>query len=271
MLYAFVFAAGRGSRLRPYTDDTPKPLLTVDGDPLIASSLRAATDAGVDAIVVVVGYRADDVRRELGIQFSGVPLAYVEQTEREGLAHACRCGASVLGVDGSSVTTSTSGATVRERASNFPVPETHTEIDGILTLNGDNVIEGSLEPLLEAFHQPGVDGAIVLDPIDRNEAEMAGLCDVDDTGRIRSVESTTQPSDGLTGFVAAGMQIHDDAILEACSRVPRGEVGEYELVNALEWRIDAGATYVGVELDGWHLNVNTPTELARARDRFGSS
>lgn len=48
----FILAAGRGARLRPWTDETPKPLLEVGGRPLIEWHLRAAASAGVREVVV---------------------------------------------------------------------------------------------------------------------------------------------------------------------------------------------------------------------------
>ncbi|MDT8340324.1 MAG: NTP transferase domain-containing protein [Longimicrobiales bacterium] len=57
---AVILAAGRGSRLR---GDTPKPLLEVLGVPLLARTLYTLRQAGITDFVVVLGYRADDVRR----------------------------------------------------------------------------------------------------------------------------------------------------------------------------------------------------------------
>lgn len=65
-----ILAAGEGSRLRPFTDDRPKCLVPVGDHPILEWQLAAARAAGVDAIVVVRGYRSDR------IQYDGV--AYVE-------------------------------------------------------------------------------------------------------------------------------------------------------------------------------------------------
>lgn len=61
-----LLAAGRGERLRPFTDRWPKPLLQVGGQPLIAHHLRKLAAAGLRDIVVNVAYRGGQIRDALG-------------------------------------------------------------------------------------------------------------------------------------------------------------------------------------------------------------
>ncbi len=65
-MQALILAAGRGSRLGRFTADTPKCLLPIGGRPLIEHQLDALSEAGVDQVALVVGYRADQVRRQVG-------------------------------------------------------------------------------------------------------------------------------------------------------------------------------------------------------------
>ena len=57
---AVILAAGSGERLRSVVDDRPKGLVEIDGETLVARSVRLLRAAGVDAITIVAGYRADD-------------------------------------------------------------------------------------------------------------------------------------------------------------------------------------------------------------------
>jgi len=63
---AFILAAGRGERMRPLTDSTPKPLLTVGGEPLVVHMIHRLSAAGVSNLVINVSHLADQVETFLG-------------------------------------------------------------------------------------------------------------------------------------------------------------------------------------------------------------
>jgi L-glutamine-phosphate cytidylyltransferase len=63
---AIILAAGRGSRLASYTDDRPKCLVEVGGAPLIEHQLQMLDMAGIRRVLVVAGYRADEIRTVVG-------------------------------------------------------------------------------------------------------------------------------------------------------------------------------------------------------------
>ncbi|MES2684433.1 MAG: nucleotidyltransferase family protein [Pseudomonadota bacterium] len=74
---AFILAAGRGERMRPHTDHTPKPLLMVRGRPLIEWHLQKLTAAGVQEVVINLGWLGEKIEAHLGdgSRF-GLKLAY---------------------------------------------------------------------------------------------------------------------------------------------------------------------------------------------------
>jgi N-acetyl-alpha-D-muramate 1-phosphate uridylyltransferase len=77
---AMVLAAGRGERMRPLTDRTPKPLLTVAGKPLIGHLLGALARAGIREIVINLSWLAERIRSALGDGAEyGVQIAYSEE------------------------------------------------------------------------------------------------------------------------------------------------------------------------------------------------
>lgn len=65
-LRAIVLAAGRGERLRPLTDHTPKPLIPVGGVPLIERHLRALATAGVRDVVINTAWLEEQIVAALG-------------------------------------------------------------------------------------------------------------------------------------------------------------------------------------------------------------
>ena len=79
-LAVVILAAGAGTRMR---STLPKPLHELGGRPLVAYALRAAEQLDADTTVIVVGHRADDVRRALGDAYT-----YATQVPQQGTAHA---------------------------------------------------------------------------------------------------------------------------------------------------------------------------------------
>ncbi len=67
---AMLLAAGRGERMRPLTDTTPKPLLQVQGKPLLWYPLQALAQAGVRSAVINTGWLGDQIEPVFGSAFS---------------------------------------------------------------------------------------------------------------------------------------------------------------------------------------------------------
>ncbi|MDY6779137.1 MAG: sugar phosphate nucleotidyltransferase, partial [Halobacteria archaeon] len=75
---AVVLAAGEGTRMRPLTRTRPKPLLPV-GEKTILEKVLDACYEHVEAFVIVVGYRGDDIKDAVGNTYRGKPIDYAEQ------------------------------------------------------------------------------------------------------------------------------------------------------------------------------------------------
>src|SRR5262249_17667983 len=77
---AMVLAAGFGSRLRPLTDHTPKPLLKVGDHPLIAYALALLRAAGIRDVIINLHHRGEQVRAALGDGAAfGLSISYSEE------------------------------------------------------------------------------------------------------------------------------------------------------------------------------------------------
>lgn len=77
---AMILAAGRGERLRPLTDEKPKPLLTVAGISLIEYHLRNLSDAGISEIIINTAWLAEKIHQQLGDGKSyGVSIRYSDE------------------------------------------------------------------------------------------------------------------------------------------------------------------------------------------------
>ncbi|KRQ89859.1 phosphocholine cytidylyltransferase family protein [Bradyrhizobium valentinum] len=87
---AVILAAGFGSRLRPLTDLRPKPLVEVNGTPILHNALRNLEAVGVEDVTIVVGYRKDAIQYACGSRFGGLKINYVESSvfDRTGSAYS---------------------------------------------------------------------------------------------------------------------------------------------------------------------------------------
>lgn len=82
-----ILAAGKGTRLRPLTDTTPKPLVKVAGKTLL-DHIVGALPSAVDELIIVTGYLEEKIRDYCGSEFYGKKVTYVTQAEQKGTAHA---------------------------------------------------------------------------------------------------------------------------------------------------------------------------------------
>ena len=233
---AVIPAAGRGTRLRPHTADRPKPLVTVGDRPLLSHGLARLADLGVTEFVVVVGYRKQAIIDHYGDEFEGVPVTYVHQREPKGLADALL------------------------RA------ESEVEED-FLVFNGDNVMTGNLDEVVERQRTDDVDATLLVDEVSRDEAADTGVFVTDDDGQLEAV--VEKPSAPPSTQVLTGLFAFSPEIFHACHLVQPSARGEYELTDAIDLFLRADRRVETVAFDGQRVNVNTPDDRERAERLVG--
>ena len=97
MKQAVILAAGEGRRLRPFTVNKPKAMLSIAGKPILQYVVESLAQNGIRNIVLVVGYRREQIFDYMGSgeQF-GVEITYVTQERQLGTAHALLQAKSVV-------------------------------------------------------------------------------------------------------------------------------------------------------------------------------
>ena len=228
--HAIILAAGLGSRLRPLTDTTPKPLVEVAGHPLIAYGLGLLRAHGLDDVVINVHHLADRVQSALGDGSRyGVRIRY--SVEEELLD---------------------SGGGIRQAATVFEAP-----IDRpLVVLNSDVISEVPLPDVL-AFHEAR-DALATFVLRDDPRKDQYGVFGLDDEGRIRRFLGRGAPR-GLPEYMFASVQILSPRLLE---QMPDGA---FRSMHDLYPRLfEAGARLCGYRYDGrWHT-ADTVDDLAAA-------
>ena len=90
---AILLAAGRGTRMGELTQELPKPMLPLNGRPMIEHIVRRLQQAGLREILIVVGYRREVIEDHFRAGFSGI--SFVVQEVVEGTASALKLGRSL--------------------------------------------------------------------------------------------------------------------------------------------------------------------------------
>ncbi|MFH1169232.1 MAG: bifunctional sugar-1-phosphate nucleotidylyltransferase/acetyltransferase [Chloroflexota bacterium] len=97
MKQAVILAAGEGQRLRPFTVTRPKVMLSIADKPILQYAVEALAENGIRNIVLVVGYRKEQVFNYMGSgEKFGVDITYITQEKQLGTAHALAQASEVV-------------------------------------------------------------------------------------------------------------------------------------------------------------------------------
>jgi len=229
-----VLAAGLGTRMRPLTDRTPKPLVAVAGRALIDHVLDRLADAGVERAVVNVHYLADALERHLAAR----KKPEITISDERGL---------LLG---------TGGAVVKALPELGDAPFFHINSDTIW-IDG---VKPNLARLAEAFDPAGMDAALLLAPT-AGSIGYAGRGDfafaADGRLRRRTVRE-------VAPFVFAGAAILAPALFKDAPK------GEFPLTNLFDRAAEQGRLF-GLRLEGLWMHVGTPDAIALAENAIRAS
>jgi len=232
---AVVLAAGEGTRLRPLTEDKPKAMVEVAGEPLLTHCFDQLLALGADELIVVVGYLKERIISHYGDSYEGVPITYTHQREQSGLAHAL--------------------LTVEE----------HIDDDFMLML-GDNVFRANLADVVNRQREDRADAAFLVEEVPMEEAGRYGVCATNKYGEI--VEVVEKPDDPPSNLVMTGFYTFTPAIFHACHLVQPSGRDEYELSDAVDLLIQSGRTIDAIRMDGWRIDVGYPEDRERAEERL---
>lgn len=94
-MQAVILAAGRGSRLAPLTDTLPKPLIEVQGTPLLERLLGSLPESITEAIIVTE-YLEDTIKEYIGDTFNDISIIYAHQGVEKGTLGALMSAKSYL-------------------------------------------------------------------------------------------------------------------------------------------------------------------------------
>ncbi|MCL6505975.1 MAG: NTP transferase domain-containing protein [Bryobacteraceae bacterium] len=226
-----VLAGGTGSRLYPLTKITNKHLLPVYDKPMIYYPIQTLVDAGIREILIVTGGKnAGDFLRLLanGKEFGLRHLHYTYQEGEGGIAEA------------------------------LALAEHFADGDKLCVILGDNIIEGTIRPAVEAFRRQPRGAKILLKEVP--DAERFGVAEIDGD-RILSIEE--KPKRPRSNYAVTGIYMYDNTVFDKIRALVPSERGELEITDVNNAYIREG-TMTFAFLEGWWTDAGTFDSLLRA-------
>ncbi len=227
-----VLAGGKGTRMAPFSDRYPKPLLPVVNKPLIEHQIELMRELGIVDVLLLIGHKGYEIARVCGDGSRlGVRIRYVEQTQTLGIAHA------------------------------VGRLEPYADRPMLVFLGDIFFVPKDLGDLFQRFEVQG-GGAVLAakrEP-DHNSIQKNFAMLIDDEGRVRRViEKPRHPPNNLKGV---GLYLFDPAVFDAIRRTPRTAMrDEYEITETIQVMIDDGQPVSVSECILDDINVTTPRDL----------
>ena len=187
-MWALTIAGGRGERLRPLTDGICKPMVPVNGAPLLQHQAHWLCENGVTDIVFLTGYRAEQVEEHFGdgSRF-GFRAHYSPEDQPLGRGGAVKQGMGLVPRD----------------------------VEDVIVVNGDVLSDQSLAPLFQQRREHGAAAAITLIPY----VSSFGVVLVSDDGVVTSFAEKTE----LPFWINGGIYVFEREIED---QLP--DVGDHE-------------------------------------------
>ncbi len=246
---AVILAAGKGTRMRELTQDVPKPMLKVEGKPILQHIIEGIAAAGIREVFVVTGYRAEAVENYFGDGSRWkLRIEYGRQAVQDGTGKAPELAKEFV------------------RASSFLLtygdilvkPETYQRMihryqerhfSGVITVTrGEDVTKGGLNFFDEQFCLKRI-------------VEKPGPEQVEQLRR----EGWIKPNQPV--WYNAGIYIFRPSLFKQTARLEKSPRGEYELTDAVNGLLAEKHMIAGLEIEGRWVDVRDPEVLAALEER----
>ena len=241
---AIILAAGKGTRMGSLTEETPKPMLRVEGKPILEHILGGLRQAGIVDICLITGWKAEVIEQHLGDGSAlGVNLQYRQQTLQDGTGRAALPARDFVGKDDFLLTYG--DILVRPETYHQMVQRFSTAaFDGLLTVTeGEDVTQGGINFFDDTFCLTKL-------------VEKPSLEQLEALRR----EGVLKPGDPI--YYNAGIYVFTPQAFDRMQALTPSPRGEYELTDAISATIELGGRMAGLKIEGRWVDVRDPEVLA---------
>ncbi len=235
-MQALILAGGKGTRLRPLTVYTPKPIVPVLNRPFLLYQIEILRKAGIKDITLSLNYQPDKIEQQLGDGTNyGVNLRYVTEPSPMGTGGAYKYAANEI----------------RETT---------------VVFNGDVLTDLDVFKVIGFHQRKKAEATIVLTPVENPSAY--GLVETDEDNKVRRFlekPNAEELADLTTNNINAGIYILEPSVLDL---IPEGENTsfEYNVFPELLTREKEFFAYV-MDKNYWR-DIGTPTSYLQAHHDF---
>ena len=231
MTKAVLLAAGRGTRMRELTSELPKPMLRVKGKPILQHIIEGMRPAGIDKVLLIVGWRSDIVSEFFGDGSSfGVRVDYATQIVQDGTGKVVELARDFCGSD------------------------------PFLLSYGDILLEPSNYPRLTS---PADDVEAMISVKRSDDVSQGGAVFVNDNFEMIDLREKPQPGEATSPWYNAGVYSFRASIFDYIARLQRSPRGEFELTDAVRDLAQSGKKVQALELTGAWADVRDPEILTQ--------
>ncbi len=236
-LKGLILSGGKGTRLRPITHTSAKQLVPVANKPVLFYGIEAMAQAGIEEVGIIIAPETGGEIEEAagdGSRF-GIQITYIVQDEPLGLAHAVLTAEPFLG------------------SSPF-----------VMYL-GDNLLQGGISELVDAFREHQPDALILLTPVADPEnygvAELAAA----PAGKVGHVTRLVEkPGEPATDLALVGVYMFTAGIHDAARAIDPSPRGELEITDAIQHLVDAGKRVEPHIVRGWWKDTGRLEDMLEA-------
>jgi glucose-1-phosphate thymidylyltransferase len=230
-LKGLILSGGKGTRLRPITHTSAKQLIPVANKPVLFYGIEAMAAAGIEDVGIII---APETGGEIkaaagdGSRF-GVRLTYIVQDAPLGLAHAVLTAEDFLG-----------------------------DSPFVMYL-GDNLLQGGIDDLVEAFRRQGPDALILLTPVP--DPQHYGVAELSNGAVRQLVEKPTNPT---TDLALVGVYMFTPVVHTAARAIAPSGRGELEITDAIQHLVDSGRRVDPHIVHGWWKDTGRLDDILAA-------
>lgn len=230
--------------MRELTQEIPKPMLKVQGRPILEHILGGLKEAGIREVFIVTGFRAEAIEGYFGDGSRwGLRIEYGRQVVQDGTGKAPELAKAFVGTDDFLLTYGdilVRPATYQKMLQRFG----EGSFSGVVTVTGsEDVTKGGLNFFDEAFC-------------------LRKLVEKPSAAEVEELRRTGWLKPGQIAWYNAGIYIFRPVVYDFTAKLQKSPRGEYELTDALNALVAAGHKVAGMQIEGRWVDVRDPEVLS---------